>query len=129
MKYKIDNHNVKYKLKKGEEKFAYWLANNSSKKVTLLPKINNPERISTPDYLIDNEYFDYKYTTGSSSQLLYHNLYDKQEQSSNFIIEITSDAIDWTEIYEQVEYVYRRLSWVKKIGIKKEEKFILFERQ
>ena len=129
VKYKIDNHNVKYELKKGEEKFAYWLANNSSKKVTLLPKINNPERISTPDYLIDNEYFDYKYTTGSSSQLLYHNLYDKQEQSSNFIIEITSDAIDWTEIYEQVEYVYRRLSWVKKIGIKKEEKFILFERQ
>lgn len=128
-KYIIDGHNVKYEFRKGEKEFAVWLSNNSNKKITLLPKINVPESIKTPDYIIDNEYFDYKYTTGASNQLIFHNLYGKESQSSNFIIEINNKKLSMADLYEQVEYTYKKLNWVDKIAIKKEENFVIFKRK
>lgn len=124
--YKIDDYNVRYEFKKGEKEFAEWLSQKTNKKITYLPKINMPQKIKTPDYLIDGEYYDFKYTTGSSDQLIYHNLYGKEEQSNNFIVEITNDSIN---IEEQVDYTFRRLKYVKKIGVKKGEDFIMFERK
>ena len=127
--YKIDGHDVKYEFKKGEREFATWLSQNSNKRVTLLPKVNVPEGVKTPDYLIDNEYFDYKYTTGSSNQLIFHNLEGKQNQSHNFILEITNKKLSMAEICEQINYTYRKLDWVEKIGIKKDDNFVIFDRK
>lgn len=129
IKYEIDGHFVKYEFCKGEKTFAEWLSKNSNKKITLLPKINKPEKIQTPDYIIDNEYFDYKNTTGSSDQLIYHNIYTQKEQSKNFIININSEKLTLNDIYSQIDIVYKRIDWVEKIAIKKDDIFIIFERK
>jgi hypothetical protein len=127
--YVLDNHNLKYEHSTGEENFAKWLIKNSNLNVTLLPKINKPDGISVPDYKIGKEYFDYKYTTGFSSQLIYHNIDKKRLQSKNFIIEITNNNIDWQEIESQIKYTYRRLDWVEKIGVKKDNQFKMYNKK
>lgn len=128
-KYVFDNHNLKYEHTTREKDFAEWLIKNSNLDVTLLPKINKPDGISVPDYKIAKEYFDYKYTTGVSSQLIYHNIEKQNLQSRNFIIEIKNSNIDWLEIERQIKYTYRRLDWVEKIGIKKDNQFKMYNKK
>ena len=69
-----------------------------------------------------------KHTTGSSSQLIYHNIEKSKGQSYNFIINITNKKLSEKELIRQVEYTFRRVSWVKKIGIKSSYGFKMYMR-
>ncbi len=85
--------------------------------------------MKSADYKIGREYFDYKHTTGLSSQLIYHNLYSSKGQSLHFIVNITNDKLSEKEINRQVEYTFRRLQWIKTIGIKSKYGFKILRRK
>ena len=129
--YIVDGKNVKNEFNSKEREFANWLANNTNKTVALNPKINEPDGIKVPDLKIDNEYYDMKIITGSSKQIIYHNVYGKQEQASNFLFEASSSPLTLEELKNQVYKVFKRtdVTHVKKIGIKKNSDFILLKKE
>ena len=128
--YTIDGENIVLDYKKGEENFAEWLSKRTDKRIEMYPRFNKPDGFKSADYKIGREYFDYKHTTGSSSQLIMHNLRGKEKQSNNFIIEITNKDIfnNQEEITRQVDETFRRYKWVKKIGIKTPNSFNMYSR-
>ena len=126
--YIIDNYNIVIDYKKGEIRFAKWLSQKTNKKIELFPRFNKPDGFKTADYKIGYEYFDYKHTTGKSSQLIYHNLEKAKGQSVNFIINITNKSLSKTEIERQLNECFKRLNWIKKIGIKSQFGFKMYKR-
>lgn len=132
-KYLVDNHYVKYRAKLKEIKFAEWLSKNTRLKIQLNPEVEYPENISVADCTIykNDELlgnYDIKIVTGSSKQLLFHNVYGKEKQSINFLFEATQSPLSMKELIMQAEEIFRRKAkWVKEIGIKKEDSFIVLK--
>ena len=52
-KYSVDNKKVVLEPSSREIATAVWLSKKLNKKVEILPRINKPEGIKTPDYFID----------------------------------------------------------------------------
>ena len=127
--YNIDGYNIVLDYKVGEVEFAKWLSTKTNKRIELFPRFNKPDGVKTANYKIGKEYFDYKQTTGSSSQLIYHNIEKAKGQSYNFIINITNISLSKHDIYEQLEYTFRRLKWVNIIGINSIYGFKVYKRK
>ena len=70
-----------------------------------------------------------KIITGSSNQVIYHNVYKKSEQTRNFLFEATNSPLSMASLKEQVNNVFNRedTKYVNKIGIKKGEELIILE--
>ena len=79
------------------------MSTKTNKRIELFPRFNKPDGVKTADYKIGKEYFYYKHTTGSSSQLIYHNIEKAKGQSYNFIINITNISLSKHDIYEQLD--------------------------
>lgn len=126
--YFIDNYNIVLDYKMGEIAFALWLSKNTNKRIELFPRFNKPDGFKTADYKIGKEYFDYKHTIGSSPQLIYHNLEKAKGQSVNFIINITNKKLSQEEIERQVNECFKRLTWIKKIGIQSQYNFKMYKK-
>ena len=111
--------------------FARWLLKNKRANIQLNPTINYPEGISTADIMIDNEYYDLKIVSGKSEQLIYHNIYSKQKQSDNFLFDATQSPLSLQDLIYQIKKIYSRndLLWVKMIGVKKGNDFVIFKRK
>lgn len=128
-KYKIDGHFIRNNFSKEELEFANWLSKKTCKKITMLPKIDFPLGISTPDYRIGNEYYDLKTITGCSKQIIYHNIRDKKKQSRNFIIDATKSSLKMLELINQTNKINKRIDtkWINIIVIRKNDLFIVLK--
>ncbi len=129
-KYIVDEKKVKNEFNNKEMDFANWLSKYQFKEVILMPKINKPDGIKVPDLKIDNEYYDMKIITGNSRQVIYHNVYGKQEQAHNFLFEASNSPLTIEELKEQAKKIFGREDtlYVKKIGIKKDSDFIIIKK-
>ena len=130
--YVFDGINTKYDLNAKEQRFAEWISQYYSDKTVIInPTINKPDGISTADLTIGGELYDMKIITGSSNQVIYHNVYGKQEQASNFLFEASNSSLTLDELKNQVYKVFKRtdVMHVKKIGIKKGSDFILLKKE
>jgi len=81
---KVSGTDIKFEYDEEEKELALLLSKVSGKKIYMLPKINKPEGIFTPDYLIDNEFYDLKRIHGSGKRTLKDVLKDKKKQSKRF---------------------------------------------
>ena len=81
---KVSGTDIRFEYDEEEKELALPLSKVSGKKIYMLPKINKPEGISTPDYLIDNEFYDLKRIHGSGKRTLKDVLKDKKKQSKRF---------------------------------------------
>ncbi len=55
----------------------------------MLPRINFPEKIETPDYLWNNEYWDLKVIISNSKNTIDSSIKKKKNQACNFILDIS----------------------------------------
>ena len=130
--YIYDGKHVKYDLNQKEIEFANWLSKYYIKSTIMLnPTINVPEGISTADLTIDDKLYDMKIITGSSKQVLYHNMYGKENQASRFIFETSSSKLTLEELESQVENIFERkdMKFVEEICIKKGNKYKIYTRK
>ena len=97
----------------------------------MIPRINEPEGIKTPDFIFKNEHWDLKTINGNSKQALYHAIRKKSKQSNNFIFEILSEDLSFRNGKEQVQALYKRtdVPFVNKIILKKNDEFLVFKRK
>lgn len=125
-KYFVDGKHVLMKPSEREKEVAKILGEAYGGQVNIIPRINNPAGIKTPDYIINNEKFDLKEITGKGKYVIEGNLRKKKNQANNFIIDVTNTKMDSKEIERQIKSIYisKRFMWVDKIFVIKENKII-----
>lgn len=119
IKYNVDGKHVLLEPTKREIEVAKLLGEIIGGKVNIIPRINEPFGIKTPDYIINNEKFDLKEITGKGKYVIEGNLRKKKKQANNFIIDLTNTNIEFKEIERQIKSIYisKRYLWIDKIFI------------
>lgn len=131
IKYKVYKKEVVLDYSKKEKEIAEWLENTFGGKIFILPKVNKPKCIKTADYLFKNEHWDLKEIYGKSRQVLYHAIYRKKKQSSNFIFDTSNSELDLGSLTNQVQELYSRkdLSFIRKIILKNKNEVKVYKRK
>ncbi|GAA5361374.1 hypothetical protein SuUB41_02560 [Streptococcus uberis] len=104
--YKVDGHNVVLDHSNYEYRVASWLSKKTGLRVDIVPRVNYPENISTPDYLVDGVPFDLKEITGFGKNVIDGNLRKTKKQATNIIFDITKTPLSFEEIMGQLEHIY-----------------------
>ena len=115
--YEVDGKYVVLQPSEHERRIARILAEKYGKVVELIPKINYPPGIQTPDYLINGERFDLKSPIGKGKYLLQGLLAKRKGQAHSFVVDITYCPLDLQEITRQIDDLYRspRTGFIDKI--------------
>ncbi len=123
--YYVDNKKVVMDYSEKELEVAQWLCNTFNERVIILPKVNYPEHIKTPDYLFKGEKWDLKELKNakSNNRSIDNLIKSYEKQSHNFILDISECKIDNNTIIRQVMNVFEhsqfQRKWVNKIILKK----------
>lgn len=119
IKYIVDGKNVVLDYSVYEKRIGDILAKKYGKDVKMVPRINYPEGVSTPDYLVNGIKYDLKTPVGSGKHTLYNLLKKKKRQSSNFIFDVSECNLSDAEINSQVHYIFysKSTNFVKTIVI------------
>ena len=125
-KYNVDGKYVILKPTPKEKKVAELLGEAIGGKVNIIPRINQPFGVKTPDYIINGERFDLKEITGGGKYAIQGNLKGKQKQSNNFVIDITNAKFDLKEAERQINNIYnsKHYIWLNKILLIQELKIV-----
>lgn len=107
IRYLVDGHKVVSDHTASEFKTANWLSRKTGKQVKIIPRINEPEGINTPDFLIDSEPWDLKEMTGSGKNLIDGNSKKAKKQAPNIIFDALQSDLSDKELLGQLEDVYK----------------------
>ncbi len=125
-KYIVDNKYVLLEPTDREKEVANMLGKLYGGKIKIIPRVNNPAGIKTPDYMIRNRKYDLKQITGSGKYVIEGNIRGKQKQADNFIIDITNSNLSKEDSIKQIQSIYKskRYEWVDRMTLIKNDKFI-----
>ena len=117
--YKVDGRHVLSDSTEHEKEVAELVGNYLGEKVSIVPRIVHPPKISTPDYIIGGKKYDLKEPIGSGKNVLYNMVHGKKNQANNFIFDISKCPLDYDTIIEQVEGLYSssRTAFIEEIII------------
>lgn len=105
--YKVDGKYVVLDYSKHEKEVAVVIAQKYGKDVKMVPKVNFPLNISTPDYIIEEEKWDLKtLTEKATNNTIFNRVQKSKRQANNFIIDTTSAKLSETTIINQVKKVF-----------------------
>lgn len=105
-KYQVDGKHVVLDYSRKEKEVGEWLSKTFGKHVKMAPRVNFPEKIPSPDYLVDGLKFDLKEITGSGKGVVDGNLRKTKQQSENIVFDVTRTKLSNDEILSQLEKVY-----------------------
>lgn len=94
--------------------------------VNIIPRINYPKSIKTPDYIINGKRYDLKTLTKNNKNTIYNVIHKQKMQASNFIIDISKNGMTQTDAEEQIGKIYNsgHTKWVKQIILIKDNKLL-----
>lgn len=130
-KYYVDGKNVVLDYSMHEKEVAEWLQKTFDEEIYMIPRINYPEGIKTPDYIFKDEKWDLKTIIGNSNQAFYHAVRKKKQQSNNFIFEISNSKLSIEDAKKQINILYSRtdVPFINKIIVKKDNDFLVFKKR
>jgi SPP1 gp7 family putative phage head morphogenesis protein len=105
--YKVDGHKVVLDHTTIERETAKWLTDTLGGKVELVPRVNEPAGVKSPDYMFDGEPYDFKEITGSGKNVLDGNVRKAGKQSTGFVFDVTNSKLTDKEIITQAEQIFR----------------------
>lgn len=105
-RYDVDGVKVELSYSEKERKVAEFLSESLNADLKMVPKVNNPEGIRTPDYLLNGERFDLKSLSGKGKYVIDNNVKRLKGQSENAVFDITECPLDVDEIFNQLSLVY-----------------------
>ena len=105
-KYQVDGKHVVLDYSQKEKAVGEWLSKTFGKHVQIMPRVNFPEKIPSPDYLVDGLKFDLKEISGSGKGVVDGNLRKAKQQSENIVFDVTRTKLSNDEILSQLEKVY-----------------------
>ncbi len=104
IKYVVDGKNVVIKPSENEKRIGNLLARDYGKEVKLLPKVNYPKGVRTPDFMVDDEGYDLKTLTGSGKNVLSSAI--KKDQTQKIIYDLSDCPLDLKEIENQINRLF-----------------------
>lgn len=131
-RYYVDGKNVVLDYSRKEKEIALWLEKTFGGELYMIPRVNSPEGIATPDYLFRNDYWDLKEIFGNSKHTLDTAIKKKKNQANNFIFDICSSEITRKEAVCQIRQIFhaKERAWVENVILKDKETVIaVFERK
>lgn len=122
IKYQVDGKNVVLDYSTKEKEVAEWLENTFGGEIYMLPRVCEPDGISTADYLWNGEKWDLKTINGIGKRVIEDAVKKKKEQANNFIFDITPSKIEKENLYKQLQKLYnsKTTNWIDKVIVKKE---------
>lgn len=105
--YRLDGKHVVLKYSAKEMRIAELLQHKIGGKIHMVPKVNNPPSISTPDYIFRARKYDLKEISTAGKNVLYNALSKKKRQAHSFILDISGNPLSDTEIKRQIADLYR----------------------
>ena len=126
-KYKVDGKNVVLDYSQEERNVAEWLKNTFGGEIKMVPRVNNPDNIKTPDFIWNNEKWDLKTINGSGKRVIEDAIKKKRKQADNFIFDITPSKIEKDNLFDQLHKIYnsKTTDWVNKIIVKQNDDVIV----
>ncbi len=116
-KYIVNGKHIILQPTEREIEVAKLLGQAIGGKISIIPRINKPFGIKTPDYIINGEKFDLKEITGGGKYTIQGNLKGKEKQSNNFAVDVTNAKFSVEEVYRQIKNIYnsKHYLWLNKI--------------
>ena len=115
-----------------EREIAELLIRELGEKVYLVPRVNDPQGVRTPDYLIQNKPYDLKTIhEGAGENTIFNRIKKSRNQSDNFVIDVSKSGLSDKTIDEQLEKVFwsQNTQFVKEIIVLKDEKVYRIKRR
>lgn len=131
-RYNVDNKYVILKPTEREKEVANMLGELYGGKIKIIPRVNEPKNIKTPDYIVKNRRYDLKQISGNGKYVIQGNLKGKQKQADNFVIDITKSEMSTDEAIRQIENIYnsKHFLWLDRIILLKDKEFLkIFKRK
>jgi hypothetical protein len=131
-RYNVDNKYVILKPTEREKEIANMLGELYGGKIKIIPRVNEPKNIKTPDYIVKNRRYDLKQISGNGKYVIQGNLKGKQKQADNFVIDITKSEMSIDEAIRQIENIYnsKHFLWLDRIILLKDKEFLkIFKRK
>lgn len=119
--YNVDGKYILLEPTEREKEVANMLGGLYGGNIKIIPRINEPKGIKTPDYIVKNKRYDLKQIKGNGKYVIQGNLKGKQKQADNFIIDITKSEINIEEAIKQIENIYssKHFLWLDRIVLLK----------
>lgn len=123
--YQVDGHNVVLSYSRHEKEIAELLEREVGGEMYMVPRVNNPQGVSTPDYLFHGRGYDLKTigaTTGKNP--LVNRVKNAKRQARNFIFDMTNSTLSNQALSEQIEKIFhdRETQFVDEIVILRDGK-------
>lgn len=131
-RHNVDNKYVILKPTEREKEVANMLGELYGGKIKIIPRVNEPKNIKTPDYIVKNRRYDLKQISGNGKYVIQGNLKGKQKQADNFVIDITKSEMSIDEAIRQIENIYnsKHFLWLDRIILLKDKEFLkIFKRK
>ena len=105
--YRVDGRNVVLDYSAHEKEIAELLEKEFGGELYMVPRVNNPQGVSTPDYLFRGERYDLKTigeTTGKNP--LFNRVHKATGQANNFVLDLTDSKLTDDTIEEQIKKIF-----------------------
>lgn len=105
--YKVDGHNVVLDYSAHEKEIAELLEREVGGEIFMVPRVNNPQKVSTPDYLFHGKKYDLKtIMPGAGKNTLFNRIKKAKGQSGNFILDLSESGLDDQTISSQIDKIF-----------------------
>ena len=131
-KYNVDGKHVLLKTTQIEIEVANILGKLFGGQINLIPVVLYPQRIQTPDYIVNNNKFDLKQINGNGKNTLDTAINKKKNQSNNFIFDISKSEMKIEQAIIQIDKIYNanNRKWIDIIILMKDKRILkIFKRQ
>lgn len=105
--YTVDGHNVVLDYSPREREAAELLERELGGEIYMVPRVNEPPGVSTPDYLFRGMRLDLKSPKGGGKNTLYDAIAKRRAQAENFIFDLTQCPLSDGEVARQIDLIYR----------------------
>lgn len=106
-KYQVGGKRVVLDYSRKEKEVGEWLSKTFGKHVKMVPRVNYPKDIPTPDYLIEGMKFDLKEISGNGKNVFDNASKKAKEQAENIVFDITKTPLTEQEILNRLEEIYK----------------------
>lgn len=131
--YKVDGHNVQLSYSPHEKEIAELLEREVGGEIFMVPKVNSPQGIRTPDYLFNGDACDLKtLEKKAADNTIYNRVKKSHGQANTIIVDISKGQVSDGMLQSQTNKVFwsRETKFVRTLVVVKDGKIIhVFQRR
>lgn len=106
--YKVDGHNVVLDYSPHEKEVAELLEKEFGGELYMVPRVNNPQGVPTPDYLFRGERFDLKTLSEKAGpDTIFQRIKKATKQARRFVVDVSAAQLDEEIISQQIKKLFQ----------------------